>query len=252
MRRIVPLALLGLLGLAAHGWAGCPLCNCCPDCKPIPCPECPDCGPPCEHRLRLNFCDRSEDYIATLRSIGCTGPAGCAGAAGCGTGGCGENGSTCCERIHAAKELGCRLHADFCCNPEVLDALIGALNCDPCWEVRRAAAWAIAMQDARTDQGLLALYISSKMDPHYMVRVRAAEALDILTRCRAACYKDLYKRGDDLIKELKKAGYKPGSENCRVLFAEACGAVPVGEPIAPPMPPAKPPQAGARQLPSGL
>jgi hypothetical protein len=255
MRRIVPFALLGLLALAAHARAGCLLggClhgGCCPPCTPIPCQECPDCGCPCEqHRLHLNFLDRSEDYIETLRCIGCTGPAGCA------TGACGDSGSNCCERIHAAEMLGCRLHADFCCNPEVLTALIAALQCDPCWEVRKAAAWSIAMQGARTDQGVLALYIASKTDPHSMVRTRSAEALDVLTVCRAACFKDLYKHGDDIIKQLKAKGYKPGTANCRVLFAEACAAcgLPMAEPIAaPPMPTVKPgPEAFLRQLPMG-
>src|SRR5438270_9383582 len=109
MRRITLLALAGVLGLAAPVWAGCPLPGCCPCCKPIPCPpECP-LGPPCENRLHLLICDKSEEYIATLRAIGCTGPAG--GCAECG--GCG--GSNCCERIKAAEKLGCRLHADFCC-----------------------------------------------------------------------------------------------------------------------------------------
>ena len=259
MRRIVPLALLGLLVLAAQSWAGCFFhTGCCPPCKPIPCqPPC-DCGcNPCENRLHLNFCDNSEEYIATLQSIGCTGKAGCA------CGGCGEDGgSNCCERIKAAEKLGSRFHADFCCNPAVLDALIAALQCDPCWEVRRAAAWSIMKQGARTEQAIVALYISSKLDPHYMVRSRAAEALDILTVCCGPYYADLYKRADDLIKELKAKGYKPGSANCRVVFGEACAAcglpmaLPLGQPaappaerIAPPMP-VKPPEAGAaKQLP---
>jgi hypothetical protein len=179
MRRILPLALLGLLALAARGWAGCPLGGCCPDCKPIPCPECPDCGCPCEHRLHLVLFDQSAENIATLRSIGCTGTAPTCGECG----GC-DCGSNCCERIKAAEKLGSRFHADFCCNPEVLTALIGALECDPCWEVRKAAAWAIFTQDARTEDGVLALYVASKADNHYMVRARAAEALDILTVCR--------------------------------------------------------------------
>src|SRR5437588_400219 len=84
-----------------------------------------------------------------------------------------------CERIKAVKKLGHRLHADFCCDPAVLETLIAALQCDKCWEVRRAAAWAIQSQNARTEEGVLALYIASKLDPHYLVRVAAAEALDI-------------------------------------------------------------------------
>jgi hypothetical protein len=135
----------------------------------------------------------------------------------------------CCERIRAARKLGCRLHADYCCDPEVLGALIGALQCDRCWEVRRQAAWSIAMQKARTEEAVLALYVASKLDPHFLVRDRAAEALGILIVCRRACFKDLFRGADELIKELRKKKYRPGSEDCRVLFAEtcaACGAVP--------------------------
>ena len=77
-------------------------------------------------------------------------------------------------------------------------------------------------QDARTQQVVMALYISSKTDPHYMVRARAAEALDILTVCRKDCYKDLYTHTDELIKELKKQGYKPGTANCQLLLGAAC------------------------------
>ena len=249
MRRILPLALLGLLALAAPSRAGCLGglfgTGCCPPCTPIPCQEPCNCPCPCENRMHLNVFDHSEEYIATLQSVGCTGTSGCAS---CGS--CGECGSNCCERIKAAEKLGSRLHADFCCNPCVLEALIGAMQCDPCWEVRKAASWSIILQGARTEQGVLALYISSKTDPHYMVRMTAASALDILTVCCGPCYVELFKHADDLIKELKKKGYKPGSDNCRVIFGEACASCgmaigqPVAspivvEPVAPPMPPAK-------------
>ena len=251
MRRIIPFALLGLMALAAQSRAGCPLGGCCPDCKPIPCvPPC-DCGCPCENRRSMVLFNDAEESIATLRSVGCTGPAGCAS---CGDGG---GGSNCCERIKAAEKLGSRFHADFCCNPEVLEALVGALQCDPCWEVRKAAAWSIMLQGARTEEGVLALYIASKTDPHYMVRTEAAQALDILTVCCDPCYADLYKRADDLIKQLKAKGYKPGSANCQVVFGAACAGcgLPAGQLVAPPAvpplptPPAKP-EAAPRPLPA--
>ena len=167
-----------------------------------------------------------------------------AGCGGCADGG----GGNCCDRIKAAEELGSRFKADFCCNPNVLTALSAPLQCDKCWEVRKAAAWSIMLQGARTEEGVLALYISSKTDPHYMVRAEAAEALDILTVCRRACFTELYKRADALIKQLKATGYKPGSDNCRVVFGEACAScglmvgLPIEQPvIAPtPMPPVKP------------
>ena len=255
-RMLLPLALLGLLALAAPGRAGCPLAGCCPDCKPIPCtPPC-DCGCPCENRLHLLICDKSEEYIATLHSIGCTGTAGCAAC-----GGCGDCGSNCCDRIKAAEKLGSRFCADYCCNPDVLTALLGALFGDPCWEVRRAAAWSIMLQGARTEDAVLALYIVSKVDPHYMVRVRAAEALDILTVCCGPCYVELYKVGDAIARELKTRGYKPGMENGGVVVVEAYAAgraayqkaaaeeaakkgLPPGAVIVPPMPPAKPEPIG--------
>jgi hypothetical protein len=127
--------------------------------------------------------------------------------------------STCCERIRAVKKLGHPLHPDFCENPEVLDALIHALQCDPCWEVREAAAWAILKQKARTDQAVLALYIASQLDPHCIVRASAAEALDILTLGHKECFTALLANGDQIIKSLKSSGYKPGSDNCAVLIA---------------------------------
>src|ERR1700676_3601924 len=152
MRRFFSLALLGLLGLAASSRAGCPLGGCCPSCQPVPCKCCqlPDTCP-CENRLHMNVFDDAQKYIDLLH-------AGC----GCSTGAdCDCGGSNCCERIKAAEKLGSRLHADFCCCPEVVSSLLGALSCDKCWEVRYAAAWSLFRQDARTEQVVMALYISS-------------------------------------------------------------------------------------------
>src|SRR5438270_6227392 len=36
------------------------------------------------------------------------------------------HGDCCCERIKAAKKLGCRLHADFCCDCDILPGLVTA------------------------------------------------------------------------------------------------------------------------------
>jgi hypothetical protein len=153
------------------------------------------------------------------------------------------HGDTCCDRISAARKLGHRLHADFCANPEVLSALINALQCDPCFEVREAAAWSIMKQNARTEQGVLALYISSKLDPHNLVRARAAEALDILlVGGKKACFKGVFESGDELIKSLKKSGYKPGTENCQIIFAAQAEMV---------VPPAKT-NAGTKASPAAL
>jgi hypothetical protein len=136
---------------------------------------------------------------------------------------------TCCDRIHAVKRLGHRCIADFCNNPEVLSTLIDALQCDPCWEVRAAAARAMLWQNARTEQGVLALYIASRLDPHYLVRDKAAEALDIITLGRKDCFKGVFENGDRLIADLKKAGYKPGSENCSVILGYGGGMVKPGD-----------------------
>src|SRR5207249_5284429 len=115
----------------------------------------------------------------------------------------------CCDRIRAAEKLGSRLHADFCCDPEVLSALVRALHCDACWEVRKTAAWSIARQKARTEEGVLALYLASKLDPHFLVRDAATDALGILLVCRRACFKDVFGHGDEMIKTLR-GHYKPG------------------------------------------
>jgi hypothetical protein len=80
---------------------------------------------------------------------------------------------------------------------------------DPCWEVRRAAAWSIAYQKARTEEGVLALYLASKLDPHYLVRDAATDALSILLVCRRECFKDVFARGDELAKALQ-GKYRPG------------------------------------------
>jgi hypothetical protein len=189
MRRIFAVLVLGLLGAAGPARAGAPFHPCCGNyCKETPPPDCPDCSCACDHRLccTLFHAEHAQGLIETVQ-IGDS-----------------------CQRHKAVKKLGCRLHADYCRDPAVLDTLIGALQCDPCWEVRRAAAWSLMGQDARTDAGLLALYIASKLDPNYQVRTRAAEALDIVTRCRVRCYKQLFASADVLIGQLRALNYKPG------------------------------------------
>jgi hypothetical protein len=91
-------------------------------------------------------------------------------------------------------------------------------------------------QNARTEEGVLALYIASKLDPHYLVRVRAEEALDILTIAHRECFTELLKGADVLVAQLRKLKYKPGSENCRLVLANACCAMGMSS-AAPPMAP---------------
>lgn len=129
-----------------------------------------------------------------------------------------------CERLQAVQKLGSRLHADYCQNPAVLEALLTALQCDTCWKVRYAAAWSIMGQKALVPEAVLALYLAARLDKHYMVRTRAAEALDILTLGRQPCYKQLYAAADVLIRELRARGYAPGSKNCRLCLGQCFAA----------------------------
>jgi hypothetical protein len=126
----------------------------------------------------------------------------------------------CCDRIKAVEKLG--LVGDYRCDPEVLAALVKALECDTCWEVRRAAAGAIRHQHARTRYGVLALYLASKFDPHYLVRERAAESLDILLVCRRECFKCMFDTVDRMAKDIKPY-YKPTAGQCVTLVEEGCG-----------------------------
>jgi len=128
----------------------------------------------------------------------------------------------CYDRRMAVKKLGCRLHHDDASDPLVVDALVNSLQCDKCPEVRQAAAWSIFKFSARSNRSLLALYVSSKLDPHYMVRVKAAEAVDILTVRDRPRYKGLLESGDKLVEDLKAHDFVPGSDRCRVLLNQAC------------------------------
>jgi hypothetical protein len=79
-----------------------------------------------------------------------------------------------------------------------------------------------------------------------MVRDRAIMALDVLLVCRRECFETLFKYGDDLVKELRKRGWKPGSADCLVLFNLSCAACPAPEGVAvqtPPIVPGKPIEA---------
>lgn len=229
MRRYIVLAFVGLVSQALPAWAG-GLCGCETKCITPPCPTCPNCTAPCDEFCRMPSlfgCEHANKLIEDLNSC------------------------TCCDRIRAVKKLGHRAHADFCANPEVLSALIHALQCDSCWEVRRDAAWSIMLQKARTEEGVLALYIASKLDPHYLVRDRASEALDILlVGNRKECFKDTFANGDNLIKSLKKSGYKPGSPNCQVILSQEAPAKSKGETKKADAKPAAIDQDQARPLPN--
>ena len=201
MKRLMVLAALAWLGISAPAWTGGLLCGSCGRCITPP-QSCPDCGCPCDRGLHFCTARKSERAHCLIDEL---------------------NEGNCCERIRTVKKLGCRLHADFCCDPEVLGALVHVLLCDPCWEVRQAAAWSIATQRAGTDFGVLALYVATKLDTHSLVRDKAAEALDIVMLCRKDCFKDLYATGDSLVKAYR-GKYKPGTESCDALFDAIVGA----------------------------
>lgn len=203
MKQIWSLALALGVCVVPPAWGfGFICCNKGIHCLPqLPTP-CDGCGCPCadgHHRCSPRKAARANALVAQLCAPGC------------------------CERIEAARKLAHRWNGDFCCDPEIEPALIRALLCDTCWEVRRAAGWSLAMQGDRNSTVIVALYVSSKMDPHYLVRDRAKEAIDILLICRRDCFKDLFGTfGDDLIKALKKAKFKPGSDNCMLAYDEGC------------------------------
>jgi hypothetical protein len=205
VKRSLYLPLVALLALAPAARAGhfFSCCNAGIHCM-IPPPECPDCGdacPSCHHCWAWQS-EHAQKLIDQL-----------------------ANGECCCDRIKAAEKLGCCLHANWCCNPEIADALVAALECDTCWEVRRAAAYSLALQGARTQYTVLALYLASKLDHHYMVRDRAKEALDILTLCRRECYKQLFDSADKEIGKIKPY-YNPTNEQCVHLVLD-CGCITV-------------------------
>lgn len=202
MKRLWCIAAAAALALsAASVWAG-GLCSCSSRCHCIepPCQRCQDCSDPCCRWRMPTLC--GDEHAQKLMDTLCSS-------------------CECCERIKAARKLGSRIHADFCKCPDILNALVKALMCDTCWEVRKAAAWAIASQNARVPQGVAALYIASKADRHYLVRDTAADALSILILCRNDCYKDLFKAADVLITRIRP-DYNPTNGNCVNLVMGFC------------------------------
>jgi hypothetical protein len=222
MKRLALLSAAVLVGMATSAWAGWFTClNHGVHCIWPPAPPCPDCSCGCDHGLHHCSAWKSahaQKLIEQLQS------------------------DCCCDRIRACEKLGCRLHADWCCDPEVLTALIHALQCDSCWEVRKAAAWAIAYQKARTEVAVLSLYLASRLDPHFLVRDGATDALAVLIVCRRECYKDLFAQADALAKALKPR-YKPGKAGCVEIMEaciSACHVAPAAQPTAQAMPTGQP------------
>lgn len=229
MRRALAVAVLALGWMAGSLLAGSHKRR--GDGCTLPSQHCPDCSGPCDHCRLPAFLHGGTEHVQELLEDLASGDD--------------------CERQQIVRKLGCQFHADFCANPEVLETLIGILLGDPCWQVRREAAWAIYGQDAHTDAAVLALYISSKLDPQYMVRARSTEALEIVTHCRQRCFAELYRSGDVLIKELRAANYQPGKSSCRVQLVSGGAAVaaPTDSVPAPTRTPLPPP-GGWRKMPA--
>jgi hypothetical protein len=159
---------------------------------------CPDCSCPCD--IGIHICspkrtEHAQELISQLKTNPC-----------------------CCDRIRAAEKLGCRLHADWCCDPDIIDALAHAVQFDSCWEVRKAAAWSIAYQRARNETGVTSLYLASKLDTHFLVRDAANDALGVLLVCRRDCFKGLFEQLDKIVTRLR-GRYKPGNEEYDRLVA---------------------------------
>ena len=224
MRRSAFLAGVAALALTTGlVSAGEPCCK--TRCRVIPPPACCDCSsPPVRFCLMIHSPEHTQKLLDQL-------------------------GGEWCERLRAVKKLGSRLHADYCKNPVVLEALLTALQCDTCWKVRYAAAWSILGQKALVPEAILALYLASRLDRHYQVRTRAAEALDILTLGRRPCYKQLYAAADVLIRELKARNYAPGSKNCRLCLGQ-CFAAFATPGQAPPPPPEQLPPRQPEKIPT--
>jgi hypothetical protein len=130
----------------------------------------------------------------------------------------------CCDRIAAAKKLGNRLCFDFCDDPAVLPALARAVLCDTCWQVRKAAVCSLCRQKARSDYGMLVLYLASRLDSHYLVRDAASEAIGVLSVGRQHCYRDLFRAADQLIPRLRPL-YRPTQGDCiQLQLEEFCAA----------------------------
>lgn len=213
MRRTIGIALILLLGLTASSQAGWPWFSRPVEDNPAPSPN----GAESEsgvsnHRWSLTLYgpDHAHQLIEMLA--------------------CGEA----CKRAEAVKKLGNRLHADFCSDPAVLTALLNALHCDPSWEVRRAAAWSLLGQNAHVPPALLSLYIQSKIDPHCLVRMRASEALGLLTLGHKGACTELYAKGDRIIKLLKEGHYEPGATGCQILLAQVFTRIAIeSQPVMP-------------------
>jgi len=122
------------------------------------------------------------------------------------------------DRQVAARKLGNAWNVNIQSHPEVVVALITALQCDSAWEVRNNAAWAIAFQNVANQSGWTCLYVASKLDPHWMVRDTAANAMKVIeARVCLDCIKSWKTRADSLVKQWK-GRYNPGKSEPVLIY----------------------------------
>ncbi len=119
----------------------------------------------------------------------------------------------------AAEKLGCWLRTDAAACPQVVCSLVYVLQCDSCWDVRREAAWSIARQKVDDQLGYMVLYLAMKLDPHWMVRDAAANALKVVeTQLSPGCIRE-WKAAAAAIEPKCKPYYKPGKDESLSVFA---------------------------------
>jgi hypothetical protein len=122
------------------------------------------------------------------------------------------------ERAVAAGRLGCCLYTNPDCHPEVVTALVTSLQCDGAYEVRVKAAWAIAFQKITNRCGWTSLYVSSQLDPHWLVRDTSANALKVIeTQLEPETIRAWKTRGDGLVRQFR-GNYKPGKPGCTLIY----------------------------------
>ncbi len=122
-------------------------------------------------------------------------------------------------RAKAAEKLGFWLRTDAGTCPEVVCSLIYVLQCDSCWDVRKEAAWSIARQKVDDPTGYTVLYLAMKLDPHWMVRDAATDALKLMeTQLSPGCIRE-WKANAAAIEPKCKPYYKPGKDESLSVFA---------------------------------
>jgi len=208
-------ATVAITSTVATAWAGhrknCDKAECHIQCllSPCKCSPCPK-HPECPQRCQNDCCHQPLPQPKAVEP-------------------CEESDPCCCtrsQRVKAAHALG---SFDACCCPQVVPALIHALMCDKDWQVRAAAARALrwsqplncdaASCDCQREEVVAALRIAEKLDPYWIVRSEAKDALGVLGVCNKCCFDEIEKKADEIAAKLKPI-YKPGGENCHEVYSK--------------------------------